>query len=639
MQSLQKYTSGFILIALGYLGSASGQDLDKGWKVYEGGDWRGALKIWETAINAGSDNPALNFSYIEVVAGESADSLYEQAERYYFEALNEQTMVNHREVFQEELYRLRPVVDDAVYKRWVRYLRKEDPALLKEIREHWNRENTFLSSGYNERLNEHWKRVVFAKRVYNKNSKSGFGTDDRGKLYVKMGKPDRITEGSVSLSEYYDPVSGISVPIRNNIYFEYELWYYGERSYVFGIPGTGGPFGLQRGILDLIPEAGNRPGLYFDPNSNLNQLADQQANLLNQASGNNPVSNQAGSVALPGMKEITREGASLLIQYSVLEQTATVDPFYFTMYNQMSQDLIRSNLNGSSNTFNTTASTQNMKYKALEQNWAIDRELGTPRSVTETKPALKSHKVNSYLYNFLDEQFQPICLVITEVGGYENVEVYLAAQTDTDFRRIFQVDHFIFFDENWNKVRDEVFSDALASPGYSNYHSYIMNAPGEEMLFQSSIIDSTGTDAVVSGHIISSGNTETLRVGDELTRALNESGFAVSDIMLAPFQEESGQTRIPFFPSLDNQFEADSEMVIYFETYGIPRGTTFGVKYGDEEEGNTVEVAFTSDGRLNKVWFMVNLDDDNYDSGEHEMILELNYRGDIVKRSIKFQVK
>ena len=584
-------------------------------------------------------NPVTKFEFIEHVADQEIDSLYVEAERAYFEALTPEALREFKEPIQEELYRLRPIIDSETFKRWVKYLRREDGQLIVEVKEFWVRENTFLSSDYNERLIEHWKRVAHAKREYNINTKSGFGTDDRGTLYVKLGKPTRIKEGSVSLSEYYDPVSGISIPIQNNIYFEYELWYYEDRSYVFGVPGTGGPFGLQRGMLDLIPEAGNRPGFYFDPSANINQLADQQANLLNQASGNAPPTQQAGGSAPPGMKQISRDGASLLIQYSVLEQTATTDPFYLNLFSEMSQDLVRNNLNGSSNTFNSTASTQNVKYKALERNWAINKSMESPLSYTETKSPIQDHKVNTYYYNFLNEQFEPVYLIITEVLDYTNLQLYFTGNNISDLSTIYQIDHFATFDRNWEKLSDQVFSDLVARPGYSNFHSYVIESSGSEILLQSSFIDSSKVGQGLNKHIISSGNSVNIEGSSPLAEELERDGYAVSEIMLAANQEESLDTRVPFFPSLDKTFESGSEMILYFETYGIQQGDQFGVKYADERDGNTIEVAFTSDGALNKVWFMVNLSEENYPKGEHEMQLELNYRGKITKKSIKFEVQ
>jgi GWxTD domain-containing protein len=44
-------------------------------------------------------------------------------------------------------------------------------------------------------LIEHWERIAYARKKYNLGSYTAYGTDDRGLIYIKYGKPTRIKSG------------------------------------------------------------------------------------------------------------------------------------------------------------------------------------------------------------------------------------------------------------------------------------------------------------------------------------------------------------------------------------------------------------------------------------------------------------
>jgi len=621
------------------------QEFERGMEAYANNDPFLALSIWESALAKGDKNPELGFHYIELTTHLGLDSLYSKAEEMYYAVLTDNTVLNYKESVYQELQRLKPIIENALYKKWVNNLEDGRTAFLAEIRAFWEQENTFISTQYNERLIEHWKRIAYARREFVINSKSGFGTDDRGIMYVKLGEPTFKKNGSVSLSGYHDPTTGSTIPLSNNVYFEYELWYYGERSYVFGFPGTGGPFGLQTGMLDLIPIAGNRPAFYYDTNAGTMQLSDQKLRAGSNSSGEGPPNNQqAQSIfSSPTVKQISRGAATLMLQYAVLEEIASVDPFYMEMHNEMTQDLIRQNVNGSSNLYNSVASSQNIKYEAKEANWAKIKEIQTPRLLSDTKPLLRSHDVNLHVFSLLDEKLQSENLIITEITDFNNVQIYLSGNSTDVLRPVHQIDHFITFDENWEKVDEDIFSTSIYSSEYSPYKSYVKSTNTYQTIFQSSFIDSSGSIlSLQSGktpYLISGSKTKYLEQDSSMEEDLNQIGFTVSDVILASVQPENENTRIPFFPNLYNQFEAEHDMIIYFETYGIPRGATFSVRNENLVGENAIEVIFTSEGTHNKVWFSFHLNHEMIDHGINERELLIVYRGKSVRKKISFTVK
>ncbi len=575
------------------------------------------------------------FNLIELIAGLEVDSLYPLANELYFSILSENVMSNQPKLLKEELNRLKPIVDNSVYKNWGRLLKKKDERLIPEIRRYWELADPVLATSYNERLIEHWRRVYLAKREYTINNKSGFGTDDRGSLYVKLGKPHQVKESSVSLSNYSDPMTGSQIPIENNIYFRFEIWYYDEVQYIFGVPGNGGPFGLQSGILDLIPESGNRPGFYFDPTASLVELTNNQSGAFEGGA----TSTQNTSLASPGSTLLSRKAASLLLQYSVLEHIATFDPFYLDLYNRMSSDLIQNAINGSANTFNRTALTQNLKYRALEKNWYERKRMATPSYQSDAFPEAQYHITGTHFYDFLYENGTPYKLMITESTDYSKVQLFLAADTTVKLSEISKADNFYVFDQSWIKSDEQGYTVALSSPNYNPMNSYLIDISEEEKLFQSGFIysdDAAGSNT--SSSIISVSRAVKIPNTSYVKQEFEQLGFSFSDLIVARDQEESSDHRIPFFPSIDRAFDVGGEMIVYFEGYGIPKGEYFALEYGKEDKSNKVNVSFVSDSSSTKVWFKLELDEDVYTPGEHEILFTLSYRGKKIERKVSITI-
>ncbi len=579
-------------------------------------------------------HPKTGFLFIEYVSGLAIDSLYALAENRYFSSIEQSARFNDDSFLREELNRLKPIVNSSTYKNWSRLIRRDKEELVQELKRYWELENPIISTPYNERLIEHWERIYWAKRKFIINDKTGFGSDERGALFVKLGEPDLIKRRNVSLSSYSDPVTGNTIPIQNNVQFSIELWYYDTIQYVFGIPGSGGPFGLQSGILELIPEAGNRPIFFFDPTENMVQLTNRANRAQTGSSGDNPISQRSTSSGLAGTKQLSRNAATLLLQYSVLEQIADIDPFYLNLFNRMNQDLIQNTLNGSTNSFNSTALTQNIKYKSLEKNWAVNKEIRTPEFVSGTKPVSNFHELKTYRFNFLDQNLNPILLLITELNNLNDVELYLAQKAEVGINQIKRKDFFVSSDDFGESTVEEIGSASLTDVNYSSVNSYIINSSDSEVLFQSSFIN---TSAEVN-EVITSSQTILLSFNESLREGLNRNRFSVSDIFLADNQQENTATRIPFFPSLTNQFRLNEEPIVYFEVYGIPKDEMFEVEYGREKSGNKLKVRFTSEALSNKIWFKVKLDQEVYPKGDHIMEFNISYMGRSSIKKVKIHI-
>ncbi|MDZ7682623.1 MAG: hypothetical protein U5J63_13160 [Fodinibius sp.] len=79
-------------------------------------------------------------------------------------------------------------------------------------------------------------------------------------LYVRFGSPVEIKQRSISINKIIDPVSGTNISLQNNIAVKAKIWYYHNlineqlhTAFVFGRSGNGGAFGLQPGLLSMVP--------------------------------------------------------------------------------------------------------------------------------------------------------------------------------------------------------------------------------------------------------------------------------------------------------------------------------------------------------------------------------------------------
>src|SRR5690606_4337611 len=97
--------------------------------------------------------------------------------------------------------RIKPLLDENTYKEWRNKLRANDGTIYSDIRSFWLAMDPTPMQQPNERLIEHWERINYAKENFNKNSTSVYGTDDRGLIYVRYGKPDRLSSGLLMAEE------------------------------------------------------------------------------------------------------------------------------------------------------------------------------------------------------------------------------------------------------------------------------------------------------------------------------------------------------------------------------------------------------------------------------------------------------
>ncbi|MCG8605890.1 GWxTD domain-containing protein [bacterium] len=284
------------------LASESEPNLDKyynqGLEYKKSGDWNKALQAWLTGSQqlqrAGRSNPQIGFAFIELVAEMQVRKAYSLANQIYFWGLSGGESFDHgreiKEALEKEIDRIAPLMEDRDAATLKRLLKKRDPSFFDQIKQFWQERDPTPSTTLNERLLEHWERIAYARKNYNMANTTPYQTDDRGLIYVKYGRPDRVKSGLLGtnrakMKRWSAVIQGLhSGPDvvdarttarqaasntflletidRYNHSPEYEVWQYYQESpddhpvfFLFGSREGMGSFGLRDGVEDFIPRS------------------------------------------------------------------------------------------------------------------------------------------------------------------------------------------------------------------------------------------------------------------------------------------------------------------------------------------------------------------------------------------------
>ncbi|MFQ5674500.1 MAG: GWxTD domain-containing protein [bacterium] len=260
----------------------------------EEGDCQKALNVWLQGARLlkqlHQSDPRLGIAFIELVTEREVFRFYDLACELYFWGFTQYNLHEHKKDVEREVERIAPLLTDKDHKEWQSMVKKEDVAINEKIRAFWKSKDPTPSTKMNERLLEHWQRIAHSRKNYTLASTTPYGTDDRGLIYVKYGKPDRITKGSLGtrrasfktwtnvmlnnerntvLDANGSDITSVGRAERQNLLLnevdrynnfpEYELWYYRSFQtpepivYLFGNRNGNGLFGLRNGVEEFIP--------------------------------------------------------------------------------------------------------------------------------------------------------------------------------------------------------------------------------------------------------------------------------------------------------------------------------------------------------------------------------------------------
>ncbi len=246
------------------------------------GDYFSYVSVYYNSIARENNDydPRLGFRFIEKVVRNDRTNFAALASEMYDWGLNAEDVEPYKDLLEREIQYMGPVLTSSEKENLQHYLDEHDPRIYKKIRGIWNTRDVIISSEINERLIEHWERIIYAKENFTKNDTTVYGTDERGEIYVRLGEPTNIEKGRVGTSNHevraklYDlqnkghihpqaseEVFRLQQHIMSSVIpADFELWQYYDVTeverdqifFLFGRRGGSGEFGLRNSVEEFI---------------------------------------------------------------------------------------------------------------------------------------------------------------------------------------------------------------------------------------------------------------------------------------------------------------------------------------------------------------------------------------------------
>ncbi|MGF1671454.1 MAG: GWxTD domain-containing protein [Balneolaceae bacterium] len=171
-------------------------------KAKENGKFGQALTIWTEAMQVLPEaSYAIAREYVRLVAEQQMKKYYEQATSLYYRGLSSGlTYTVDMSALEKDLLYLELIMEKVESDQIKLMNENRDTAgLLASIRRFWSLMDLVPTTQSNPRLIEHFVRIQQAKARF-PNPDSPFGFDDRGKIWLRFGEPDKTLERELRVS-------------------------------------------------------------------------------------------------------------------------------------------------------------------------------------------------------------------------------------------------------------------------------------------------------------------------------------------------------------------------------------------------------------------------------------------------------
>jgi GWxTD domain-containing protein len=241
-----------------------------------------ALDFWEEAwtelASRGVHDPRVGVAVMEAAVALPDSSRRSMASELFLWSLTAPLVSGGRAELEVELGRIQLLLHQEDADRMESLRGAPDSTLARRIKQFWIERDPTPATPENERLLEHWERIVHARNVFTYARRPPLGTDERGHVYVRYGEPGRVVRGNLGASEHE---LQIRVPrdrearMRLRQYDpkpQYEVWVYDRLNesdltyFLFGNRDGTGPFELVDGVHELIlPSARSESTARYTP--------------------------------------------------------------------------------------------------------------------------------------------------------------------------------------------------------------------------------------------------------------------------------------------------------------------------------------------------------------------------------------
>ena len=424
------------------------QAYERGTEELDRGNVSQALDIWyDSYQQSASVDSRIGIEFIRVVSANNMRSYYEPATQVYYRALTDGDGMQSRVAVRQEIERLKPIIGDGIFRQWMNWWDEENDELGTDMKGFWVQNNPTPANPTNERLIEHWQRIVESKERFNKNQTTVYGADERSLIYIRYGEPNRMKNGILTLQSFNirnwlenqlapdrtnenrppgnmeDADFEIMQRLQNAIYEfhrypEYEVWFYDQVVepqdqpiiFLFGTDVRNDEFALQTSLEDFIPER----AFHVDKEEDEESL------------------------------NFTRAGITpaLILQLLYYEQLAQVDDFFAQRLNELQTQILDQGIEA----------FQGMDLAFQTESQQIINQQVNQAPVQESTYAdlIPQIPLQVYQYRFLSDSLESEILTYVESSAQE---AFLIDYNRNEGRNLLQSD----LDEEYNVLENETY--------------------------------------------------------------------------------------------------------------------------------------------------------------------------------------
>jgi len=669
--------------------------LSYGISLIEQGQPEKALNYWlSVRPELQTPHPKIGFEFIKTVAAIEDEKYHNVASIMYKWGISAPITENNKRYFEEELERLRPLMEHKDFKPLSKALKNNDDNLDDLIKSFWNEIDPTPLTNANERLIEHWKRVEYVLNNYIPEGKEKRfeNVDDRAGVYLKYGPPDRDKDGFLRYDSgqiaYYirsrqtTSNSRLQEGLDNNMETQtrrlhndaaYKVWIYeginknkDELIYLFGQGANPNSYDKKRSITDFIPRSAfggnNRNSTDINilsagsntsgnsSNSNSSGVSDATNNGLNDLvqAFNNSSSGGTQTLSHPATPAML-----LMMMYS--EQLSAQAPFYGKMYDDMIVDYLDTNTR--------VSSSLDYEYRNYEKHYIKSLESLSPPEVSNDISKIPSINNQLLVRRFLNNQKDTYAYI------FANSELTGALNLDLRHNKNIQItpdDYVIKHGLAGYKTKENssIFREVIEAILYKgdNEQKFYANStfrvnynllPDGDIVFSSELHNESDESKPLSKTTFSPSLRGLGNSSIDLPEPLVQSGLELSDIVVGYDYKEAKSEKFPFKISFGEPMPPGKNIVFYFEAYGLTK-TSDGLYSGklnyeiNKKKGfklfrsnkNDISINLNLKSDTPRYSNAIEVQTEELDAGDYTLTLILeDQNGNEVEREVKFTLE
>lgn len=658
----------------------------------EKGNFEKALQVWsEAKDNLEEADFRISHSFIKLVAKENLEDYYTTASDIYFWGLSGKLEDFEKEALLKELDYLDPLIERKKFRSIQDKIQNTDSKVLEELTNYWNSLDPTPLTDYNERLIEHWQRIIYAQNHFMK--ANGEELDDRADIYIKFGKPYYTKNGQLNYSPSFVTrilKEGIQTPsfasadqlaitstqrmnLENRIrqyheYPQYEVWIYRDLNeevqntvFMFGTRSGTSSFRRIQSVDDFIPSGAYRSYLQHN-----HSFSGQSFGGTIGSGGSEDAERSRQSIQFSNQNASQGSQTTLtpavVLQLMYYQQFAALDAYFGNAFDQMMDRFINV-----SNSMGTSFKGLAREFDTMHGTKLLAIQSKAPVEKTTLFESLIVMPADYHTYRFLNDKGEPYSKVFTEItldeaGYYDMLRKTNSLQTQLADRYSL-IGGYEIRDENGEALKSETRRMPVISfQTINNVYNIPYVEQSKEILLSHELhsSDSLGVEKVSSRSPFPASLKGINNTRLELGKPLEAEGLQLSDLIVGYSYQDSEQSEISrdsidFNISHELVIPQGSDLSFYYELYNLqPKGTdeiseySFEYSITKEKKGLfgrrdeallSIEINNTVIGETDKN--VIIIDTSNQESGEYLLnisISDLN-SGAIYRKSQSFSIE